>query len=157
MVTFAITLDASKLNGDFKRIRETMPRINRRILSLICEATIARSNKDYLRGSKSGLHWITGNLARSESYSVQDWSATIIVGAKYGAIHEFGGTIVPVRAKFLHFTTKDGREVFAKKVTMPKRPFLGPSLHDMFTTGQASKIADGALQNEIDKITGGSG
>jgi len=155
VVTFKIELDATKLKGDLKQLRERTPRINRRILSLICEATIASSNKDYLRGGKSELHWRTGNLARSESYTVSDFAAEIVAGAKYAAIHESGGTIVPRTKEWLMFEV-NGHFVKTKKVVMPKRPFLGPALEDVFSSGQANKIADSTLQEEIDKITGGS-
>lgn len=47
----------------------------------------------------------------------------------YAAIHQFGGTIVPKRADFLAFRL-GGRLVFARKVTIPARPFLGISAAD---------------------------
>lgn len=43
----------------------------------------------------------------------------------YAAIHEFGGVIRPRTARFLVFTI-GGRKIFARKVTMPKRPYLVP-------------------------------
>ncbi|WP_068087470.1 phage virion morphogenesis protein [Polycladidibacter stylochi] len=52
----------------------------------------------------------------------------IIVGTPmiYGAIHQFGGTIVPKEAQHLVFNA-GGRKIFAKQVTIPARPFLGLS------------------------------
>lgn len=44
----------------------------------------------------------------------------------YGRTHEFGATIVPKKADALHFEV-DGQEVFAKKVVIPKRPFMRPA------------------------------
>ncbi len=59
----------------------------------------------------------------------------------YAAIHEYGGTlpamtIYPQKARALHFFTKDGREVFAKRAnlpprTIPARPFLGPAAREV--------------------------
>jgi phage virion morphogenesis protein len=47
-------------------------------------------------------------------------------GLIYAAIHQFGGTILPKKAKRLVFTLK-GKTVFATRVTMPARPYLGVS------------------------------
>ena len=49
----------------------------------------------------------------------------------YAAVHQFGATIRPVRAKFLTLRTRQG-EVwgFAKEVTIPARPYLGLSAED---------------------------
>lgn len=46
----------------------------------------------------------------------------------YGRIHELGGTIKPVRKKWLTFRTKDGQWRKVAQVTMPKRPYLEPAL-----------------------------
>lgn len=53
------------------------------------------------------------------------------VGTKviYAAIHEYGGTIVPVNAKALHFKIGD-RDIFAQRVNMPERSFLRSSLQE---------------------------
>lgn len=45
----------------------------------------------------------------------------------YGPIHQFGGTIVPRRAKFLRFQLATGQWRKASKVTLPARPFVGMS------------------------------
>jgi len=45
------------------------------------------------------------------------------IGAK---VHQFGAVIVPKEAKALHFLLDD-LDVFAKKVTIPARPYLGIS------------------------------
>ncbi|WP_175404830.1 phage virion morphogenesis protein, partial [Endozoicomonas atrinae] len=43
---------------------------------------------------------------------------------KYAAVHNFGATIRPKKAKILAFPGKNGQTVFAKKVVIPARPFL---------------------------------
>ncbi len=48
-------------------------------------------------------------------------------GLVYAAIHQTGGTIVPRSAKALVFTGPDGNLVFAQKVRIPARPYLGVS------------------------------
>ena len=47
----------------------------------------------------------------------------------YGQIQELGGTIRPVKAKVLHFRI-DGRDVYAKQVTLPPRPYLAPAVNE---------------------------
>jgi phage gpG-like protein len=42
----------------------------------------------------------------------------------YAAVHQFGATITPKSKKVLVFTAPDGTKVFAKKVTIPARPFF---------------------------------
>ncbi|HEV2678783.1 MAG TPA: phage virion morphogenesis protein [Aliidongia sp.] len=51
---------------------------------------------------------------------------------KYAAVHQFGATILPRRGDFLVFKL-GGRLVFARKVVIPARPFLGISVADRQT------------------------
>lgn len=54
----------------------------------------------------------------------------------YAAIHQFGGTIVPKQAKTLVFPL--GKKlVFAKKVTIPARPYLGFGPHERTVVADA--------------------
>lgn len=50
----------------------------------------------------------------------------VIVGTnlRQARIHQFGGTIRPKKAKVLAFPGPDGELIFAKKVTIPARPYL---------------------------------
>ena len=153
MVTLKVQIDDTQIREKIRQIPGKMKSINQRMLGFICEAAIARSQRDYLRGSKSALHWVSGKLAQSETYKVADWHADLIVGAKYGAIHEFGGTILPKKGKFLRWV-KDGKEFFAKKVVMPKRPFFLPAIEETFTSGEATRVANTVLQEELDKHMG---
>lgn len=45
----------------------------------------------------------------------------------YGRIHELGGIIKAVSAKYLHFVI-DGVDVFTKTVHIPARPYLRPAV-----------------------------
>lgn len=56
--------------------------------------------------------------------SIEIWSNLI-----YAPIHEFGGVIVPVRAKYLTFKV-NWKRVRTKKVIMPARPYLWPALDE---------------------------
>lgn len=50
-------------------------------------------------------------------------SVTVGSDRAYAAIHQFGGVIKPKAGKYLVFTI-GGKKIFAKKVTIPARPFL---------------------------------
>lgn len=75
----------------------------------------------------------TGGMTNSiivESQRHKDGAeATAKVQKIYARIQEFGGTIRPRKAKLLHFFI-DGKEIFAKKVTLPARPYLKPAIDD---------------------------
>lgn len=62
-------------------------------------------------------------LAKSFFLQVDGRRAVVGSPMKYAAIHQFGGEIRPVNRDFLRFFIGD-RVVFAKKVTIPARPFF---------------------------------
>ena len=98
------------------------------------------------------------NSTRNESIRnspVQDWieSRTTATGAEaeigphviYGRIQELGGTIRPVHAQALHWVI-DGEDRFAKKVTIPARPYLRPAAEEhspQITEVMRRTLADG--------------
>lgn len=51
-------------------------------------------------------------------------------GLVYAAIHQTGGTIVPKAKKALVWKGADGRLIFAQKVRIPARPYLGVGRDD---------------------------
>jgi len=74
-----------------------------------------------------GALFVTGKLARSINHTVSGDAAIWGTGVQpYARIHQFGGVIRPVKARCLHFTI-GGKDVFAKKVTIPARPYVGVS------------------------------
>ena len=50
---------------------------------------------------------------------------TLGTNVPYAAIHNYGGTIVPKNGKVLAFPGLGGVTIFAKKVVIPARPFMG--------------------------------
>lgn len=74
----------------------------------------------------------TGTLSRSihtEAVEEVGTLGAVKIGTDviYARIHEYGGVIKPVHARMLHFQI-DGRDIFAKQVTIPARPYLRPAL-----------------------------
>lgn len=47
---------------------------------------------------------------------------------KYGAIHEFGGTITAKKAQYLKFELPDGSWAMVRSVRIPARPYLRPAV-----------------------------
>lgn len=89
-----------------------------------------------LEGRRPVLHR-SGALARSIDYAVSGMQAVVGSGLIYAAIHQFGGTILPKKGDRLAFQI-GGRQVFARKVTMPARPYIGLSGEDRAELVQAA-------------------
>lgn len=66
---------------------------------------------------------------RDDIHHIVEGSASVRWGSGliYAAIHQAGGTIRPVTASMLVFTTPDGRRIAVPQVTIPARPYLGIS------------------------------
>lgn len=79
------------------------------------------------------LNQVSGRLRNRIHYEMtgggDDIIATVGTNVEYAAIHEYGGVIVPKVAKSLRFVI-GGKEIHAKKVTMPERSFLRSGLSD---------------------------
>lgn len=74
--------------------------------------------------------------------------APIGTRVKYAKIHEFGGTILPKRGRFLSWVDRGTKKrIFARKVKMPARPFLRPALRDRKNRQEVLEI----LTHEITK------
>lgn len=71
----------------------------------------------------------TRDLKGSVTYRAGPAGVEVGTNKIYGAIHQYGGTIVPKRRKLLRFAIAD-KVIFAKKVEIPARPFLGISVED---------------------------
>jgi phage gpG-like protein len=66
----------------------------------------------------------TGRLQRSISALADGNGVTIGTNLVQARLQQFGGTIVPKRAKVLAFPGPDGELIFTKKVTIKARPYL---------------------------------
>lgn len=65
----------------------------------------------------------TGRLRNSISYQAADEEVTVGTNLKYAAVHQFGAVITPKNKKRLVFEVR-GIKIFARKVTIPARPFM---------------------------------
>lgn len=73
---------------------------------------------------------VSGLLNQSISSAYDEKQAVVGTNLVYAAIHQFGGVIKPKAKRALCFNI-NGQTVFARKVTMPARPFLGISDDDI--------------------------
>lgn len=65
-----------------------------------------------------------GRLQRSITSQPDAQGVTVGTNLRYAPVHQFGATIEPKKAKRLVFPGPNGKLIFAKKVTIPARPFL---------------------------------
>lgn len=66
----------------------------------------------------------TGRLNRSITANADNTGVTVGTNLVYARVHQYGATIQPVKARRLAFPGPSGRMIFAKKVTIPARPYL---------------------------------
>ena len=66
----------------------------------------------------------TGRLVRSITSKPDDKGVSIGTNVFYARVHQRGATITPKKAKRLVFPGPGGKLIFAKKVTVPARPFM---------------------------------
>ena len=114
-----------------ERVRESILRSANRAGA----AVVARTR---MRLSGRVLNRRSGALLNSVTYNIQPSAGAVRIlveagrGLKYGRIHEFGGTIRPRSPSGL-LRFKIGQNwISARRVVMPKRPYLGPSVDEVF-------------------------
>ncbi len=82
-------------------------------------------------GTAGNIKARTGHYRRSISTSVKKvpggMVGTLAGNVVYAAPHEYGATIFPKKGEYLTFPI-DGRWVRVKRVVIPKRPLLTPSI-----------------------------
>jgi phage gpG-like protein len=133
------------IKWDFRKFNRSLDSIGRE--SKPISLTAMRRATEYVRGyivknklSGQVLKRRTGRLAGSitSAQKIEGQDVVGMVGSnlKYARIHELGGVIRPKNFKFLHFVV-NGQEIFAKKVTIPKRPYIWSSIEET-----SSKIAN---------------
>jgi len=99
-------------------------------------------------GSASNLQQ-SRTLSRSFHLEVTKDTATVSNPMPYAAIHQFGGVIRPNSAKSLMWIDASGKRVFAKKVTIPARPFF-PVINGRLT-GPAESLILKAMRRAIER------
>jgi phage gpG-like protein len=150
-VSFEVTFDDSLVMNAFARVEADLARpagLLWRLGAYGVDSTVRRFGEQAapdgspwaplmpayasLKPSGYDILYLTGALRTSQHFVVGAGEVQWGSGMIYAAVHQFGATIVPKSAKALHFQLGLGgvREVFAKSVTIPARPYLGLSAAD---------------------------
>jgi phage gpG-like protein len=150
-MSLQVTLDLRGFAGPEAALTRLDPLDNAKLMDglarLIQEQTRRRIEEE--KKAPDGSNWKpnragtsilfqTGALSRSIDYVVQGLRAIVGSGLVYARIQQEGGDIVPVNARALAFPSGNGM-VYAQKVTLPPRPYIGIS------TDNASEITDAAV------------
>jgi len=93
----------------------------------------------------------TGNLRRSIHFGDLILGPGFAEGKagtnlEYAAAQERGATIVPKTAKALHWKTDSGKDVFARRVTIPPHPYMRPAADETFPVVASTIARSLALQ-----------
>jgi len=143
MITYRITFNTQAVQALFARMKGDAKQASSLVLERTGKKIVANTQENYLTGQVLKVR--TGRL-RGSLYSHVVGGDRLKIGASvvYAAIHEFGGIIVPRRAKWLMFRI-GGRWIRTKKVTMPKRPYLSRAISEFFDSGEAQRLGEETL------------
>lgn len=137
MVSFSFAVQGwDKLKAGLSNVEHNYPQATEQAMRAATLKVAATAKRDYLSGPRPDkLGVVTGRLRNSIMTQVRGSGGTVqgIVGTSiiYAAIHEYGGTILPVSSDYLRFFfEKAGHWVSLKQVTIPARPFLSTALRD---------------------------
>ncbi len=124
---YTFDFDTTKVDKKLKKLYTKFPKLSRTVMSYVCEAIVSWTQEHHLSGQT--LKRKTGTLAKSITYRITgNQSAKVGSNLSYAAIHEFGGEIEPKDPSgYLRFTIAD-QWITTKKVTIPARPYLSPSI-----------------------------
>jgi hypothetical protein len=72
-------------------------------------------------------HNLQNNILADKINGLYAW----YVSEVYAAMTEYGGTIYPVKYKYLHWKDENGKDIYAKKVVIPPNPYMRPAAQDV--------------------------
>lgn len=127
MSTVEFQMDTSQFDSLLKKVDKDMR--GEVAKQALAQGALIGEQQAKINLESQGLHK-TGQLGNS--IQVYNKTPTSVEfgsrGVIYAAIHEFGGTILPKRAKVLHWVNDAGEDVFALKSVIPARPYIRPVL-----------------------------
>lgn len=120
----------------------------------VLEQALHAGAQEILNSAVEKAPYLTGTLRRSLHSETEEKSAnrvSVLAGTdlEYAAMQEFGGEIVPKNAKMLAFEV-EGKLVFAKRVTIPARPYLRPAFDEQ--KGEAVKVFRLAVGDQVRQV-----
>jgi phage gpG-like protein len=129
LIEYSIETNAKEFAEKLRRFGRDMPDFTRRLFERFgpkLGAMAAERSRGV--GQPDPLHVITGRLSTSVYQQAAHDSLTIGSKVSYAAIHEYGGMA--------------GRN---RKVRIPARPYVQPSVEEFFSEGIADQITDGVF------------
>lgn len=123
-----------KITWDMTEVKELMKRLKELGMSTtrpLVSGALVISAHAKINANAQGLHK-TGDLINSiDVYDTKPHQVKVgSRGVIYAAVHEYGATIKPKRAKALSWINKTGERVFAMRVVIPARPYLRPAVDE---------------------------
>ncbi len=91
-----------------------------------------------LRGASGPILTRTGRLRGSLNYDVSGDTLKLGPSAIHGAVHQFGATIT-AKGKPLRMPMQGGGAKYARKVTVPPRPYVGFGAEDEKATTETAQ------------------
>ena len=124
-------IGTKKVTGNMARLQKKVPSASYQSMARACELLRGYIVSKKLSGQ---LLKVRTNRLRGGIVKEVEQRGNITIGkvgsnVKYARIHELGGVIKPVRAKYLAFVV-DGHFVMAKEVKMPARHYIGSSMRE---------------------------
>ena len=114
------------LLSKFKALKQAAT--GKRLKTVLKAAALPMQN-----AAKENAPYRSGTLSRGitlEDGPIDDYSAKVFISTSnipYAAIQEFGGTIKPIKGKFLTWRDSSGKWHAATQVTIPPHPYLRPA------------------------------
>lgn len=96
----------------------------------------------------------TGRLQRSIVAKADAQGVTVGTNLRQARLHQFGGDVFPKNGKRLAFPGPGGRMIFAKKVSVPARPFMPirPGATDVALPADWAISVTRALRDYLGKV-----
>lgn len=114
--------------------------------------SVSMTTKTYILRSEQNTFVTSTSLEKATSFKKTGKARyRLSVWPRY-QVHERGAFIKPVNAKALHFIGKDGKDVFAKSVRIPKRPFFKSGLREAISSDAINRAAEASIQLEMQRL-----
>ena len=144
MVEYSIEVDAKALANNLNKWEQEFPGFIREMFGRWNEVLIDGANAR----AKTVLNVISGDLSGSHDGTPTENSLVFINTMRYAGVHEFGfsGTVtVPAHTRSVAFgkpTKPYTVGPYSRRMNIPARPFVKPTLQEFFARGVANDMAD---------------
>lgn len=147
-MNYHVEWDDKQFKGALDKLGRKMPEIEDMIVDRLAEGCINQIQYQI----NMQFNTRSGTFKNSvRKYKPSKGVRYVIPEVVYAAIHERGGHIYPVKAKYLFFKV-DGHWVMTKHVYIPPRPYFHPSIEFYLKGEDSRRVMVQTLQQELDKV-----